>query len=216
MTRNPSIDQIKLIDVLNLQNGARLICEEGIVERDSKGYSVGVRNEVSFDCFNRSDNAASALKTLNNISSGTSLKYYCDSERLYLGTVGFQVDRKEGETLEQAVSRVSDRNDLTFVEMGEEQQNLFNSYYPVLVTRSSFEHVLNELRKEEGRGVLKEFSDKAIFDSSDKLTQPWSYFPEGTRKHSICEWIVNRYQLDKEESLLENEFRAESTGASQC
>tara|TARA_B100000446_G_C10548218_1_gene339241 strand:- start:2173 stop:2823 length:651 start_codon:yes stop_codon:yes gene_type:complete len=216
MTRSSSINEIELIDLVNLEIGAHLAFDDYIVYRDSYGYLVGVIYEDSFDCCYRSENAESAIETIESVLSGVSLKYYCDSEMIYLGTVGLPVDRSDDETLEQAVSRVAGTNRLAFVEMGEEQKNLFNSFFPVLVTRSSFEQVLHEQTKEEGRRVLQDFFDKAVFDISDKLAMPWSVFPEGTRKQPIYEWVINRYQLEEEDAFQGNQDRSASTGASQC
>ncbi len=216
MTTTSSIIEIELIDLVNLDVGSQLSFEDGVVARDIDGYLVGAVNETSCDCFYRSDNAASALEAIGNVWSGVTLKYYCDTEKLYIGVAGFSVRRKEGETLESSVRRTAVVNGLEFIDIGIERTNLFNDFHPVLVTKPSFDHVVNELAKEAGRAVLRDLIEKAIFDSTEKLTTQWSVFPVGTEKQSIYEWIINRYQLDEREILLNSEVRLASTGVSQC
>ena len=189
---------VDIVSLVNLEIDSYLVFDDAVISRDHSGYLIRLNNEHTDDCVFRRPDAQSVVSSVKEFSAGVSLKYYCDSHMIYVGTTGIPVSRLPEEPLKDAIKRSAEERGLSFKELGEESVNLFDTYYPVLVSKASFDQVSLEVLQEEGKTILKDFFKQAV-SKTGELEKPWSVFPEGTLRSEIHQWLLERYHLNDED-----------------
>lgn len=205
MSNSPS-EEIQLLDLVNMNIDSHVSGDNVHVTRDHDGYLIGHLHGASCDSQYRENSAQSALSTIQSIKNGESLKYYCDSRNLYVGTKAIPVETKIGEELIASIERSASLAGLKFLHMGMKDSNLFEAYFPVLVTRTSFEFVYKVFHREQGTKILKKFVEEATVSKDGALAKPWSVFPQGTRVSEILTWVRNKYSLPEDGGIGESKI----------
>ena len=203
---NSPCGEIQLLDLVNMNIDSHLSGDNVHVARDHDGYLIGHLHGASCDSQYRENSALSALSTIRSIQNGESLKYYCDSRNLYVGTKAISVETKIGEELVASIERSASLAGLNFLHMGMKDSNLFETYYPVLVTRTSFEIVCEVFHREQGNKILKKFVEEATVDEDGALDKPWSVFPQGTKASEILTWVRSKYSLPEDGGIGESKI----------